>query len=249
MLFMIYRTPCVNSPALLPSLLLLSLSHVLSQVSLPFDLGGLLYKAELVCMCVRVCVFKLQPWQLHKGRQSWNKGHVAIFQGQRGSLCIDQQWVCHKSVNLSPISSPGSRCTLSFHFPHLSLSLAPLFLPLSLPLFLSSSPSLHVSQLDLHKTGFLNPRQACEGDLLPALANIWSRAAWINTLLSIWTLASHQTGDDGPGKLAVDTSYQHLAMKSFRRPICCFTDDLWNCCNPPNLVSPGAQAATRLNYD
>lgn len=180
-----------------------SLSCVLSQVSLPFDLGGLQYKSR-AGMHVCVCVFKLQPWQLHKGRQSWNRGHVAIFQGQRGSLCIDQQWVCHKSANLSPISSPGSRCTLSFHFPHLSLSL-------SLSSCLSSFLSLHVSQLDLHKTGFLNPRQACEGDLLPVLANIWSRAAWINTLLSIWTLASHQTGDDGPGKLAVDTSYQHLA--------------------------------------
>lgn len=115
MLCMIYRPSCVNSPSPLP------LSCFFAQVSLLFDLSGLQDKARAG---VRVYVFKPQPLQLHKGRESWNRGHAAIFQGQRGSLCVDQQWVCHKSVNLSPVPSPGSRCTLSFHFPLLTLSLS-----------------------------------------------------------------------------------------------------------------------------
>lgn len=74
----------------------------------------------------------------------------------------------------------------------------------------SHSHSLHVTQLDLHKTGFLKPRRACESDLMSSVGKHLKqgpgRAAWINTLLSIWTSALHQTGDDGPGKLASDTS-------------------------------------------
>lgn len=44
------------------------------------------------------------------------QGSRCYFPGTERLSCIDQQWVCHKSVNLSPNRSPGSRCTLSFPF-------------------------------------------------------------------------------------------------------------------------------------
>lgn len=47
-------------------------------------------------------VFKRQPWQLHKGWEL-KQGSRCYFPGTERLSHIDQQWVCHKSVNLSPI--------------------------------------------------------------------------------------------------------------------------------------------------
>ena len=67
--------------------------------------------ATLVCdersgaSALLVCsVFKRQPWQLHK---DWElkQGSRCYFPGTERLSRIDQQWVCHKSVNLSPIRS------------------------------------------------------------------------------------------------------------------------------------------------
>lgn len=114
---MLYKTPCVNSPPLSPALLC-----VLSQVSLPFDLSGLQYQSRAalyVCVCLNYshgsCI----------KAERVETGVTLLFSRDREAACIDQQWVRHKSVNLSPIPSPASRCTLSFS----PISLSPL--PLS----------------------------------------------------------------------------------------------------------------------
>lgn len=67
--------------------------------------------ATLVCdersgaSALLVCsVFKRQPWQLHKGWEL-KQGSRCYFPGTERLSRIDQQWVCHKSVNLSPIRS------------------------------------------------------------------------------------------------------------------------------------------------
>lgn len=49
-------------------------------------------------------VFKRQPWQLHKGWEL-KLGSCCYFPGTGRLSRIDQQWVCHKSVNLSPVRS------------------------------------------------------------------------------------------------------------------------------------------------
>lgn len=49
-------------------------------------------------------VFKRQPWQLHKGWEL-KQGSCCYFPGIERLSHIDQQWVCHKSLNLSPIRS------------------------------------------------------------------------------------------------------------------------------------------------
>lgn len=119
MFCLLYKTPCVNSPPLSPALLC-----VLSQVSLPFDLSGLQYQSRAAlyaCVCLNYshgsCI----------KAERVETGVTLLFSRDTEAVCIDQWWVRHKSVNLSPIPSPVSRCTLSFHFPHLS----PLSLSLS----------------------------------------------------------------------------------------------------------------------
>lgn len=71
-------------------------------------------RSGMVHCCGVVCL-NSSPGSCIKAREL-KQGSRCYFPGTERLSCIDQQWVCHKSVNLSPIRSPGSRCTLSFPF-------------------------------------------------------------------------------------------------------------------------------------
>lgn len=66
---------------------------------------------------VVVCVLKLQPCSSCTKTESWNRGHAAIFQGQRRGCLTSTSGGCHKSVKLCAYTwgSKPERC------PHMRL--------------------------------------------------------------------------------------------------------------------------------